>query len=168
MIKARIQGQEQVVVRIKRIYPSLREQLKMFCEAFKINTIYYIQSQKLSGQVLHQRKGTLNDSVPGASGIEETGALVKVHVGAWTTYAAIHEYGGQTSPHEIFPKHAKALAFRASWGPGRGKGGLTVLKSVQHPGSKMPVRSYLRTTLQERKEEFRQGLMKVAQKAGSA
>lgn len=53
-------------------------------------------------------------------------------VGSNKVYAAIHQLGGQTKPHEIKPKNKKALAFN-----GR------VVKKVNHPGSKIPARPYL-------------------------
>jgi len=45
----------------------------------------------------------------------------------------VHEGTGIYGPHhqKIVPTDKKALAFRASWGPGRGKKGLTVLRSVK-------------------------------------
>ena len=78
-------------------------------------------------------------------------------------YLAIHEFGGRTAPHEIFPVHASVLAFM-SQGFFRGKGvgkvtfrtgavnDMVFAKSVQHPGSQMPERSYLRYALAQRRE----------------
>ena len=59
---------------------------------------------------------------------------------AWVTahmaYAAIHNYGGKTEPHEIRARNGKSLAF--------GMGGKTVLrKSVHHPGSDIPARPFM-------------------------
>ncbi len=55
-----------------------------------------------------------------------------VTVGNTMVYAAIHQFGGKTSPHTIVPKHKKALAF-----------GGNVVKKVNHPGSKIPARPFL-------------------------
>lgn len=70
-----------------------------------------------------------------------------VTVGADRKYAAIHQLGGQTKPHKITAKNGKALAFGGSY---RGMGGAVtggigtiVVRSVNHPGSKIPARPFL-------------------------
>ena len=57
-------------------------------------------------------------------------------------YAAIQEYGGKTGAHEILPSKAKALAFVVG-------GALRFARKVEHPGSLIPERSYLRSSLDE-------------------
>ena len=57
-----------------------------------------------------------------------------VSVGTNVKYAAIHQFGGRTPPHVIRPKTKKALFW-----PGAGH----PVKSVKHPGSKMPKRPFL-------------------------
>ena len=61
----------------------------------------------------------------------------EVVIGTNVVYAAIHQFGGQTPPRVIRPKHKKALAFTG------GGGQKVVRKSVRHPGSKMPARPFL-------------------------
>jgi hypothetical protein len=75
-------------------------------------------------------------------------------------YLAIQEYGGVTSPHDIFPVNAKALAFfgqgAAEFLPGGdATGPLVFAKGVHHPGSKMPERSFLRYALATRRSAIR-------------
>lgn len=53
-------------------------------------------------------------------------------VGTNVVYAAIQHFGGKTKAHKITARNKKALAF----------GGILV-KSVNHPGSKIPARPYL-------------------------
>ncbi|MEG2173142.1 MAG: phage virion morphogenesis protein [Desulfovibrionaceae bacterium] len=53
-------------------------------------------------------------------------------VGSNWLYARIHELGGTTRAHTIRPVKKKALAF-----------GNAVVRSVNHPGSKIPARSVL-------------------------
>jgi phage gpG-like protein len=62
-------------------------------------------------------------------------------------YAAIQEYGGKTSAHEILPVKAGVLAFVA---------GNTqhFARKVEHPGSVIPERSYLRSALGDMKDEI--------------
>lgn len=51
--------------------------------------------------------------------------------------AAIHNYGGRTSPTTIYPKRAEALAFRNQ------RGQLVFAKKVDHPGSRIPARKFM-------------------------
>ena len=55
-------------------------------------------------------------------------------------YGPIQEFGGQTSPHEIIPKNAKAL----HWSVG---GADVFAKKVNHPGSNIPARPYMSPSL---------------------
>ncbi|AOJ13160.1 MULTISPECIES: phage virion morphogenesis protein [Burkholderia] len=74
--------------------------------------------------------------------LHQTGALVNsitqsfdgtsAQVGTNLIYAAIQNFGGQTKPHTIVPKNAKALHF----------GGIFA-KKVNHPGSKIPARPFM-------------------------
>ncbi len=150
MITAKIIGKEEVIVNIKRVLPSLRAELKLFTEAFRIDTVQYIQSEKLSGQVLFHRTGKLKDSIAGGSYVKG----FDVHIGTNVEYAAAHEFGRE--PYRIVPKTKKALRFEI--------GGETVFaKSVNHPGQKK--RLFLHTSLKERKEAFREGLLKTTEQA---
>jgi phage gpG-like protein len=104
--------------------------------------------QKLSGAVLKSRTGALAASI-GVDGPTITGDVVVTTVfsGGDLKYAAIQEYGGVTSPHDILPSRAKALAFVT--------GGETVFaRIVHHPGSHIPERSYLRSSLAEMADQI--------------
>ena len=86
------------------------------------------------------------NSKPGYSILQDTGRLAgsitkafdatHASVGTNVVYAAIHQFGGQTKPHVIRAKNAKALALP----------GLGFRKSVNHPGSKIPARPFLTIT----------------------
>jgi phage gpG-like protein len=115
-----------------------------------------IKGEKLSGQVLRNRTGTLRRSIsPSVSG---TDTLTEGKVSTNIEYASIHEFGGRTAPHLILPKRGRALAF--NW---RGKD--MILARVDHPGSQMPERSFMRTALEEMKpeilEEFNKAIFEV-------
>lgn len=67
-----------------------------------------------------------------ASSITSAHTNNTAQAGTNVVYAAIHQFGGQTAPHTIVAKYAKALAW---------PGGFA--KSVNHPGSKIPARPFL-------------------------
>ena len=98
---------------------------------------------KLTGGVLQPRTGALAASI-GVDGprIEGDRVVTTLFAGADLKYAAIQEYGGVTSPHDILPSRAKALAFLAG-------GERVFARIVHHPGSRIPERSYLRSSFAE-------------------
>ena len=103
---------------------------------------------KLAGGVLQPRSGALAASI-GVDGprIEGDHVVTSLFAGGDLRYAAIQEYGGTTSPHEILPSRAKALAFLTG-------GGEVFARRVHHPGSHIPERSYLRSSLGEMAAEI--------------
>ena len=94
--------------------------------------------RNLSGAVLNQRSGALYNAV--RANFSADPLTARVSIDDSVPYAAIQEYGGQTSPHDIVAGAAKALAFA-------GPGGTQLFHSVHHPGSKIPERSYLGSAL---------------------
>jgi phage virion morphogenesis protein len=58
----------------------------------------------------------------------------KVMIGSSKVYAAIHQFGGKTAAHTIRPKRKKALFWPGAAHP---------MKSVRHPGSRIPARPFL-------------------------
>lgn len=92
----------------------------------------------------------------------------EVQVGTVTAsglpYLAIQEYGGVTSPHDIFPVNAQVLAFFGQSSAqfklgGDATGPLVFAKAVHHPGSVMPERSYLRYALAQRRSAITNALL---------
>ena len=100
----------------------------------------HVVNDKLSGQVLAVKSGLLRSSI--SSWIEVDGDTIRsrVFVGPGVKYAAIQEYGGRTSAHDIVPNKTRALAFVAGGHP-------VFARIVHHPGSTLPERSYLRSSL---------------------
>jgi phage gpG-like protein len=105
-----------------------------------------VRSDKLSGQVLNAVSGALRDSIVADIAVEREKVVASVGSAGDLKYAAIHEYGGKTAAHEILPSKASVLAFAV--------GGATIFaRRVEHPGSVIPERSYLRSTLAEMMDE---------------
>ena len=134
MFGAAISGTDQLRAKFDRMTPRMHLELKRAMQRVTLRLKIRVQ-QKLSGQVLQRRTGRLYDSIH--STVMDDGQRVVGIVGSNVVYARIHEYGGQTRPHLITVRHAMALAFE-------GKNGEMVFrKSVNHPGSKIPMRSFL-------------------------
>jgi phage gpG-like protein len=96
---------------------------------------------------LNARSGALRDSI--GTEVFSDGEDVSASVGSYgdVKYAAIQEYGGKTGAHEILPDKAKALAFLVA-------GAMRFARKVEHPGSVIPERSYLRSSLDEMSDEI--------------
>lgn len=91
---------------------------------------------------LHVRSGALLNSVSASKKVYRDGNdYVVGEIGTQgVPYARIHEFGGKTAPHVIVPRVRKALSFIMG-------GNKVVVKSVNHPGSTIPARPYLRPAL---------------------
>ena len=98
---------------------------------------------KLGGLVLQRRSGRLADAQQAI--VTSDGGAVAVSVGfdpQLVPYGAIQEFGGTTRAHLIEAKRGFALAFTVG-------DRLVFAKRVQHPGSVLPERSFLRSSLAE-------------------
>ena len=105
--------------------------------------------QKLSGEVLQIRSGALAASI--ISSVEDDGEDTSVSISSMgVPYAAIQEFGGKTAAHDIIAVKGKALAFSVG-------GGDVFAKRVHHPGSTIPSRSYLVSSLTEIHGEIESG-----------
>jgi len=122
----------------------------------------YVKTRKLSGQVLNRKKGALIRSI--GSKVEQATQAVWgiVFQSSDVPYGGIHEYGGTTSAHIIIPKKASVLAFIGKMGT------KAFATKVNHPGSKMPERSYMRSSLREMSAEISMGLKETVVMAAQA
>ena len=121
--------------------------------------------QKLSGEVLNVVTGKLRRSIFGDEPENSATRIIeRVASDASVKYGAIHEYGGKTSAHEIVAKNAKALAFPFA----AAKGGIGFFKRVNHPGSVMPERSFMRSSLTEMRQEILERLGDAGRKGAAS
>jgi phage gpG-like protein len=114
-----------------------------------------VKSDKLSGAVLNAGSGTLRDSIAASVTADAEGVRASVGSEGDVKYAAIQEYGGKTSAHEILPVKGDVLAFVAG-------SGQHFARRVEHPGSLIPERSYLRSSLEDMKDEILTALADAA------
>ena len=114
-----------------------------------------VKTDKLAGEVLNARTGALAASIAADVSADADGVRASVGSSGDVKYAAIQEYGGKTGAHEILPAKAEALAFMAG-------GALRFARKVEHPGSLIPERSYLRSSLDETSGEIASALAEAA------
>lgn len=145
MIRAVVVGDNAVKAWLESRYPLVEKKMSLSMTSLVMKLTRKIKEEKLSGQVLKNQTGRLRRSI--SPNVFGSGASVTGEVKTNVVYASIHEYGGQTKPHVILPKRGRALAFE--WG-----GKQVFFRKVNHPGSKMPERSFMRTALAEMKPEI--------------
>lgn len=147
-----ITGDAKLISSLGRLPSAINEALyrKILTLALKMER--NVKVGKLNGQVLNRITGALSRSIQHEVIRSQSSVLGKVFSSGDVKYAAIHEYGGTTAPHIIVPKKASVLAFAGAGG------GMVYTRKVNHPGSKMPERSFLRSTLTEMSTEISLGM----------
>jgi phage gpG-like protein len=106
-----------------------------------------VRDEKLSGQALDAKSGALKASITADVVVDDGTVTATVGSAGDVKYAAIQEFGGRTSAHEILPDKAQALAFVVG-------GVLRFVRRVKHPGSTLPARGYLSSSLEESRDEI--------------
>ena len=155
---ATLEGAEPLDRRLADLPFALRARLDAKARELAATLVTRIRDEKLSGQRLATRSGALIASI--SAEILNSGDAVMATVGSFgdVKYAAIQEFGGRTSAHQILPDKARALAFLGGGGP-------RFARRVNHPGSTLPARAYLSTILDEARDEIVAALAAVATQA---
>lgn len=107
----------------------------------------HVVQDKLMGQVLNRRTGRLGQSIQQRVETFPQAVFGVVYSSGDVPYARIHEYGGKTAAHVIEARNAKALSFLMN-------GQQVFARRVNHPGSNIPERSYMRSSLADMKDEI--------------
>ena len=142
MLNLSIDGDDALQARLDAFPAAVLSELAVKAQALGEALADKVRNEKLSGQVLNARSGALRDSI-GAE-VTSGGDEVSASVGSYgdVKYAAIQEYGGKTAAHQILPTKGNVLAFLVA-------GAMHFARRVEHPGSVIPERSYLRSSLEE-------------------
>ena len=186
MIVGELLGVERTLGFFEAFPEKARAKMSSTVKLLAIQLQNLVKSDFLSGQALNVQTGKLRRSITQKT--TETPTSFTGIVGTNTVYAAIHEFGGRTKPHEIRPVHARSLLFKGTGligptqnmtskmgrylktakGAIRGsidRGELQFAKVVHHPGSKMPQRSFLRAALDRMAPEIRDRLQQAMNEA---
>jgi phage gpG-like protein len=155
---ATLEGAETLDLQLASLAADLLSRLEEKARQLAAALADKVREEKLSGGVLQIRTGALKASI--SSDISIDGNQVNATVGSFgdVKYAAIQEYGGRTSAHEILPDKAQALAFVIG-------GVQRFARRVQHPGSTIPASGYLQSSLDEAHDEIVEELSNAVQEA---
>jgi len=149
MISIQTQGADQLVDFLKGSGNKLQGGLQKAFARIAIRLQQYIVTQKLHGQVLHQRSGKLAGSV--IQRVESEGNKIAAIVqagGLAVSYAGVHEYGGTFS----VPEHMSASRLGKKF-------------TVHQHNATYPERSYMRTSLEENVEMYIEEVNKAIEAA---
>jgi phage gpG-like protein len=158
MLALELEGLEETSAQIEGYPAALRAALSAKAAELAAALADLVKSDKLSGAVLNSRTGALSDSIVASVTADADGVLASVGSEGDVKYAAIQEYGGKTSAHEILPVKANVLAFLVD-------GAQHFARRVEHPGSVIPERSYLRSALDDMQDEIVAALADAAAEA---
>lgn len=156
MITIEIIGARECVQRIKALTPAIREQLLKVVTALGFQLVGRVQSNRLSGQSLHVRTGTLRRSIK--SRVEEGPTSVTGIVYTPIVYAPIHEFGfsGVVTVKEHL-RHVTSNKFIS------GANAFTVRSHTRRMN--MPKRAFMQPELELMAPEIRKELIKAARDA---
>jgi phage gpG-like protein len=155
MLALTLDGLEDASARLEAYPAALTAALNAKAAELAAALVDLVRDDKLSGAVLNVRSGALRDSIVASISADGDGVVASVDSVGDVKYAAIQEYGGKTGAHEILPVKAQALAFIAG-------GAQRFARSVEHPGSLIPERSYLRSSLDDMREQILDALADAA------
>jgi hypothetical protein len=170
-------GLTELNARLGRMPVAVRDNMRWFVMR-STQTLRSMVKQNISDRFHSQ--GPLFDSIQAKMEMNNDTATGTVY-SEGVPYAAIQEYGGQTRAHDIEAVRAKALAFngkigqlfqgagistyRLGFSSGNTGTGPVIRKSVHHPGSRLPERSYARTALYDFRGPFKDGMRAIVQEA---
>jgi phage gpG-like protein len=158
MLALELEGLEETNAQIEGYPAALQAALSAKAAELAAALADLVKSDKLSVAVLNSRTGALGDSIAASVTADADGVLGSVGSEGDVKYAAIQEYGGKTSAHEILPVKANVLAFLIG-------GAQHFARRVEHPGSVIPERSYLRSALEDMQDEIVAALADAAAEA---
>jgi hypothetical protein len=144
VIQATVVGTPEATARLRGVTPALLDDLEHRMMALTIAMQSSVKANKLSGQVLHRRTGTLSRAVHQDVTRDDRGVVGRVYVGPEAPYGRVHEKGLTVQ----VPEHRRTItqAF------GRPIEPTTV--TVRAHSAHFPERAFLRPTLEEYRAEF--------------
>lgn len=157
---AELMGVEALDQQLAALPDDILARLEGKARALAAALVAKVRDDKLSGQALETKTGALKGSIVSDISVGDGVLTATVGSDGSVKYAAIQEYGGRTSAHEILPDKGKALAFLAG-------GAMRFARRVEHPGSTLPARAYLQSSLDEFGDEIVAELSGVVKEAWS-
>ncbi|WP_063777015.1 MULTISPECIES: hypothetical protein [Burkholderia cepacia complex] len=152
---AQVKGESQVIARIGRIVPNVRNALVQRVQRLVIALQVHVIADKLSGQVLNVRSGRLRRSVN--QGVTSTDTTITGVVSTPVEYAPPNEYGFQGVV--TVKEHLRQVT--TAWGKPLATP-VTATVREHTMAMNLPERSFLRSALADQREEILRGIREGA------
>jgi phage gpG-like protein len=153
VIETKITGEGQVLTGLVRIEGEVEARVRASVARQTLELVRHVKENKLTGQVLKVRTGTLRRSI--AHSLTTTSGAITGTVSTPLVYAPIHEFGGTIPARIVEARRAQALKFTV--------GGKTLFRrAVSIPAVRMPERSFLRAALADRQAAIEADLQAAA------
>lgn len=163
MIRATLIGQEHLIPFLRELYPKTREALEKSVGRMALKLLRKVKAEKLTGQVLKNRTGTLRRSINYR--VVSNPTSVYGMVGSNKEYAAAHEYGINRMVSQRVKAHMRTI--KQAWGrPIKdGPKAISVRPFNRAMHMHLPERSFLRSSLREMEQEIATAMKATLDKA---
>lgn len=148
MIRGRIAGQNETIVKLGRANLRVREAVRLSISRLTLELLRKVKADKLSGQVLNVRTGRLRRSI--TQRVETSPGRITGIVGTNVKYARVHEFGftGQQSVKAHVRQIKSAFGRSLS-------GARPVIVRAHSRNVHIPERSFLRSALADMEPRIR-------------
>jgi len=157
MITAYVVGDAEVVARLKSLPAKIQTTLSKAVTRLAVDLTSKVKTDKLSGQALKRRTGTLSRSINYR--VNESTQEITAQVGTNVEYAALHEYGFKGT--EQVKEHLRTI--KQAFGKPIDPRSVTVAAHSRRVD--YPERSFLRSSLREMEQAIRIGLADAVHEA---
>lgn len=149
-IRGEVTGDSEVITHLKGVPPRVRGELELTVRRLAITLQQYVKQDKLSGQVLRNRTGTLRRSITHKifSALDGVRGIVGTNV----SYARPHEFGfkGQVNVKQHL-RNVK-MAFGRQIEP------VQAVVGAHTRNVNLPERSFLRSSLKDKSDDIKKAL----------
>jgi len=161
---------ESLMAMLKGFRPRFRAKMLLAVTRLSLEIQRSVKEDKLSGQVLHVRTGTLRRSIN--QRIEEKADGIYGYVGTNVRYAGAHEYGfkGTVTVKEHLRREKKVIAAKYNaakdvWIVRKKNTGFSGIVKSHTMTMNLPERSFLRSTLSDFTAKIKEGMQIAARDA---
>jgi phage gpG-like protein len=148
MLAGRIIGAETVLSHLYDMPAKVRARVAITIQRLTMELLRKVHSEKLSGQVLMNRTGTLRHSVNPK--VEDRGTAIVGSVGTNLVYAKAHEFG--VDKQVTIREHLRTVTM--AWGRELASPVVCTVRS-HSAHMRLPQRSFLRSSLEEMRGQIR-------------
>ncbi len=148
MIRGRVVGQNETIVKLGKANLRVREAVRLSISRLTLELLRKVKADKLSGQVLNVRTGRLRRSI--TQRVETSPGQITGIVGTNVKYARVHEFGF-TGPQSV---KAHVRQIKSAFGRSL-SGTRPVIVRAHSRNVHIPERSFLRSALADMEPRIR-------------